>query len=63
MDYMSGPNGWGQTGHNSRLRWWVLFAFPNGFWILVPLIIATIFGREIAKGLNLRAASASIKRQ
>ncbi|KAL8279016.1 hypothetical protein RQP46_008685 [Phenoliferia psychrophenolica] len=47
--------GWCQTGHNSAWNWWVLFAFPNFQWILIPGIIAVVFGREIATGLRLGA--------
>lgn len=43
------------SGHNSRRDWWILFAFPNFQWILIPFIIAVVFGRELAAGLRIGA--------
>lgn len=40
-------------GHNSTKDWWILFAFPNFQWILIPFIIAVVFGRELAAGLRI----------
>lgn len=55
QDYLSGPKGWGYTGHNSAYDFFVLFALPNGFWLLVPLILTAYFAIEIAG--NLQAAA------
>ncbi|CEH18201.1 related to adiponectin receptor 1 [Ceraceosorus bombacis] len=55
QDYLGGPNGWTYTGHNSNFDWWILFALPNGLWLIFPIIIAAFFGLEIAE--NLRSAA------
>ncbi|GAA6061175.1 hypothetical protein JCM10212_002388 [Sporobolomyces blumeae] len=52
VDYHSG---WAATGHNSQKDWWLLFALPNGFWIIVPTILVFVFGNEIAKSLRVAA--------
>ncbi|GAA5974132.1 hypothetical protein JCM11641_003455 [Rhodosporidiobolus odoratus] len=48
-------SGWALTGHNSRKDWWILFAIPNGAWIVFPTLIAVLFGQQIA--LSLRVAA------
>jgi hypothetical protein len=54
MDYLTTANGkpWGMTGHNTRFNWWLLFALPNGLWIVIPSLIVYIFAREIAAKLR-----------
>ncbi|KAK4052068.1 hypothetical protein OIV83_002362 [Microbotryomycetes sp. JL201] len=47
--------GWCLTGHNDRGKWWLLFAIPNGFWLVAPLAIACVFGAELAQGLRFGA--------
>jgi hypothetical protein len=48
QDYLTGPNGWGFTGHNKPYEFLVLFAIPNGFWLLVPALLSVYFYREIS---------------
>ncbi|GAA5822991.1 hypothetical protein JCM5353_007845 [Sporobolomyces roseus] len=48
-------SGWAATGHNTSRDWWLLFAVPNGFWLVVPITLSFIFGFEIAKSLRLAA--------
>ncbi|GAA5976779.1 hypothetical protein JCM5350_007245 [Sporobolomyces pararoseus] len=48
-------SGWAATGHNSSRDWWLLFALPNGLWIVFPTLLALIFGAEIAKSLRIAA--------
>ncbi|GAA5943252.1 uncharacterized protein JCM15063_005307 [Sporobolomyces koalae] len=48
-------SGWQSTGHNSQRDWWILFALPNGLWILFPTVLALMFGFEIAKSLRIAA--------
>ncbi|ORY58332.1 hypothetical protein BCR35DRAFT_309449 [Leucosporidium creatinivorum] len=47
--------GWCYTGQNSQRDWWLLFALPNGLWLVIPGLIAIIFGRELAAGLRAGA--------
>ncbi|UZJ55161.1 hypothetical protein CBS101457_004481 [Exobasidium rhododendri] len=51
QDYLTGPKGWGFTGHNKVYEFWVLFAIPNGFWLVVPAILSVYFYREISSRL------------
>ncbi|KAM0749864.1 hypothetical protein T439DRAFT_326758 [Meredithblackwellia eburnea MCA 4105] len=53
--------GWCQTGHNSQKDWWILFAVPNGLWIIVPFIVMLIFGSEIAASLRVASAASPAK--
>ncbi|GAA5887168.1 hypothetical protein JCM16303_002212 [Sporobolomyces ruberrimus] len=48
-------SGWAATGHNTARDWWLLFALPNGLWILFPTVLALMFGFEIAKSLRIAA--------
>ncbi|GAA5894527.1 uncharacterized protein JCM6883_002128 [Sporobolomyces salmoneus] len=48
-------SGWAATGHNSSRDWWLLFAIPNGFWLVFPTFIAVLFGFEISKSLRIAA--------
>ena len=45
------------SGHNDSYTWWVLFALPNGFWIVVPGIISIVFARDIATSLRANAVT------
>ncbi|GAA5850720.1 hypothetical protein JCM8547_009068 [Rhodosporidiobolus lusitaniae] len=60
VDHQEGPNGWGATGHNSLRDWVVLFAIPNGAWIIVPGILSVIFGRQIARSLRVAAKTKTL---
>lgn len=51
QDYLSGPKGWGYTGHNKPYDFFVLFVIPNGFWLLVPALISVYFYNEISSHL------------
>ncbi|KAG0664386.1 hypothetical protein C6P46_001431 [Rhodotorula mucilaginosa] len=46
---------WSMTGHNSRFDWWLLYAIPNGPWIVIPGLIAIHFYAQIAKSLRVAA--------
>ena len=54
MDYLTTVDGkpWGMTGHNTRFNWWLLFALPNGLWIVIPCLIVFLFAYEIAGRLR-----------
>lgn len=49
QDYLSGPKGWGYTGHNKSLEFWLLFFIPNAQWLIFPAILAVFFGRQISE--------------
>ncbi|BGP13214.1 hypothetical protein JCM10213_005016 [Rhodosporidiobolus nylandii] len=51
---------WVFTGHNSRRDWWLLFALPNGLWIVFPTVLAVLFGRQIARSLQVAAKTKSL---
>ena len=58
QDHLGGPNGWVYTGHCSTRDWWVLFALPNGAWLVGPAVVAYVLGREIAHSLRSGAGVA-----
>ncbi|GAA5979215.1 hypothetical protein JCM10908_002840 [Rhodotorula pacifica] len=51
---------WSMTGHNSRFDWWLLYALPNGPWILFPTLIAAHFYAQIAKSLRVAAKTKTL---
>jgi hypothetical protein len=58
QDHLGGPNGWVYTGHCSTRDWWLLFALPNGAWLVGPAVVAYVLGREIAHSLRSGAGVA-----
>lgn len=36
-----------RRGHNSRFDWWLLYAIPNGPWIVIPLAGFLVSSRAI----------------
>ncbi|BGP45322.1 hypothetical protein JCM10450v2_001140 [Rhodotorula kratochvilovae] len=52
--------GWDATGHNSTRDFWVLFAIPNGAWIVVPMILSIVFYRQIARSLRIAAKTKTL---
>ncbi|GAA5996942.1 uncharacterized protein JCM10292_006100 [Rhodotorula paludigena] len=53
-------SGWSYTGHNSLRDWIILFAIPNGAWIVVPSILAVVFGMQIARSLRVGAKAKTL---
>jgi len=41
---------------NTGFNWWLLFAIPNGLWIVVPSLIVFMFAYEIAGRLTQPSA-------
>ncbi|GAA5936839.1 hypothetical protein JCM3775_002722 [Rhodotorula graminis] len=52
--------GWDATGHNTPWDFWVLFALPNGAWIVAPTILSVVFYRQIARSLRVAAKTKTL---
>lgn len=58
QDFLSGPKGWGYTGHNKAYEFLVIFALPNSMWLIVPAILSVYFARQIGQMLITAAGLA-----
>lgn len=50
------------SGHNDLGKWLLLFALPNCLWIIIPGIIAGVFGNEIVKVLRSSSPATTTKK-
>ncbi|BGP00858.1 protein of Emopamil-binding family [Rhodotorula toruloides] len=53
-------SGWGSTGHNTPRDWVVLYAIPNGAWIVFPTLLAVMFYQQIARSLRVAAKTKTL---
>jgi len=63
VDYYCGPKGWCNSGQDNTWTWILLYAFPNGLWLVFPFAILLTLGRQLARELtfanSLRVAAKS----
>lgn len=43
--------GFAHTGHNTPFDLYVVYMLPNSLWIIVPLVVTFVLGRQVLRAL------------
>lgn len=50
-------SGFANIGHNSASDMFLLWALPNGLWIVLPIYLVYVSAKEILEGLEVAVSS------